>query len=416
MRIAYLASRYPQVSHTFIQREVGAVRRAGLTVETLAIRRAQPDEVLSRADREEFERTTSLLPVSPTKLISVQVRALRTAPFAYLRTLGTALRLTPGGARGTLWQLFYFAEAILMWSLCAERGIRHVHVHFANVSADVAMLATIFGGRASATETWTWSFTMHGPTEFYDVRHHRLAEKATDADFVVCISDFARSQLMALLPEKAWPKLRVVHCGVDPAIYARPEPAQRAQQGIEVLCVGRLVPEKGQTILLEAIAHLRGAGRDVRCSFVGDGPSRELLETAIRERGLGGAVRLLGSVGQDEIRTAYSEADVFCLPSFAEGVPVVLMEAMSMELPVVTTRIAGIPELVTDGVNGLLVPPGRADELAAALQRLVDDLSLRRRLGARARETVIASFEIDAIGLQLRDLFETFLKTEAEPR
>jgi colanic acid/amylovoran biosynthesis glycosyltransferase len=416
MRIAYLTSRYPQVSHTFIQREVRAVRRAGATVETFAIRRAQPHEILSRADQEEFERTTSLLPVSTAAVVAAHVRAVIGAPAAYLRTLALALRLTPGGARGTLWQLFYFGEGILMWDYCVDRGIRHVHVHFANVAADVAMLATAFGGRAAAWERWTWSFTMHGPTEFYDVRHHRLPEKAADADFVVCISDYARSQIMVLLPEKAWSKLRVVHCGVDPAVYTPRDSDQRSDAAIEVLCVGRLVPEKGQTVLLEAIAQLRSAGRDVRCTCIGDGTSRTLLEEAIRERGLDGAARLVGSVGQDEIRAAYDDADVFCLPSFAEGVPVVLMEAMSMELPVVTTRIAGIPELITDDVDGLLVPPGRADELAAALQRLVDDPSLRRRLGARARETVMASFEIEAIGRQLHDVFDVFLEDEAEPR
>ena len=409
MRIAYLTSRYPAVSHTFIQREVRALSRTGLTVETFAIRRAQPHEVLAEVDREEFERTTSLLPVSPAALVTAHARAVLGAPFAYLRTLARALRLTPGGARGTLWQLFYFGEAILMWNHCVGRNIRHLHVHFANVSADVAMLATAFGRLAERGESWTWSFTMHGSTEFFDVRHHRLAQKAADAHFVVCVSDFTRSQLMGLLPESEWPKLRVVHCGLDPATYA-PADGNRPGPGIEVLCVGRLVPGKGQAVLLEAIRQLRSGGRDVRCTFVGDGPSRGVLEAAIREGGMDGVVTLTGAVGQDEIRAAYGDADVFCLPSFAEGVPVVVMEAMSMEIPVVTTLIAGVPELITDGVNGLLVRPGRADELAAALQRLVDDPDLRQRLGARARETVMASFDIGAISWQLRDVFGSFLE------
>jgi colanic acid/amylovoran biosynthesis glycosyltransferase len=409
MRVAYLTSRYPAVSHTFIQREVRALSRTGVTVETFAIRRAQPHEVLSEADREEFERTTSLLPVSPAALVAAHFRAVIGAPFAYLRTVAMALRLTPGGARGTLWQLFYFGEAILMWNLCVGRGIRHLHVHFANVSADVAMLATAFGRLAERCESWTWSFTMHGSTEFFDVRHHRLPQKAADAQFVVCISDFTRSQLMGMLPESEWPKLRVVHCGVDPATYA-PVDGHRPGSGTRVLCVGRLVPGKGQAVLLEAIGQLRAGGRDVRCTLVGEGPSRGALEAAIRKNGMDDVVTLTGAVGQDEIRAAYGDADVFCLPSFAEGLPVVAMEAMSMEIPVVTTLIAGVPELITDGVNGLLVRPGRADELAAALQRLVDDPDLRRRLGARARETVMASFDINAISWQLRDVFGSFLE------
>jgi glycosyltransferase involved in cell wall biosynthesis len=409
MRIAYLTSRYPQVSHTFIQREVTALRRTGVTAETFAIRRAKADEVLSQADREEFARTTNLLPVSVAVLVAAHARAVVQGPFAYLRTLWKALRLTPGTARGTLWQLFYFGEAILMWHYCLDRGIRHVHVHFANVSADVAMLATAFGRLAQPDESWTWSFTMHGSTEFFDVRHFRLAQKAADARFVVCVSDFTRSQLMGMLPEREWPKLRVVHCGVDPATYA-PVRGERPESGLRVLCVGRLVPGKGQAVLLEAIGQLRAGGRDVRCTLVGEGPSRGVLEEAIRTNGMEGAVTLTGAVGQDEIRAAYGAADVFCLPSFAEGLPVVAMEAMSMEIPVVTTLIAGVPELITDDVNGLLVAPGRVDELALALQRLADDPALRRRLGSRGRETVLASFDIDSIGRQLHDVFSSFLE------
>jgi colanic acid/amylovoran biosynthesis glycosyltransferase len=409
MRIAYLTSRYPQVSHTFIQREVLALRRTGVDVETFAIRRAKPHEVLSQADREEFARTTSLLPVSLAALVAAHARAVIQGPIAYLRTLYKALRLTPGTARGTLWQLFYFGEAILMWSYCLDRGIRHVHVHFANVSADVAMLATAFGRMAQPNEPWTWSFTMHGSIEFFDVRHFRLAQKAADARFVVCISDFTRSQLMGMLPEREWPKLRVVHCGIDPATYA-PVDGQRTESGIRVLCVSRLVPGKGQAVLLEAIGQLRAGGRDVRCTLVGDGPSRGALEATIRKNGMDGVVTLTGAMGQDEIRASYGDADVFCLPSFAEGLPVVAMEAMSMEIPVVTTLIAGVPELIADDVNGLLVSPGRVDELAMALQRLADDPALRRRLGSRGRETVMASFDIDAISRQLRDVFGSFLE------
>ena len=408
MRIAYLTSHYPQVSHTFIQREVTALRRTGATAETFAIRRAKADEVLSHADREEFARTTSLLPVSVAALVAAHARAMMQGPVAYLRTLRKALRLTPGSARGTVWQLFYFGEAILMWRYCLDRGIRHVHVHFANVAADVAMLATTVGRLAQPEESWTWSFTMHGSTEFFDVRHYRLPQKAADAHFVVCVSDFTRSQMMGMLPESEWPKLRVVHCGVDPATYA-PVDGHRHEAGLRVLCVGRLVPGKGQALLLEAIGQLRAGGRDIRCTLVGDGPSRGVLEAAIRKNGMEGAVTLTGAVGQDEIRAAYGAADVFCLPSFAEGLPVVAIEAMSMEIPVVTTLIAGVPELITDDVNGLLVSPGRVDELAAALQRLADDPALRRRLGSRGRETVVESFDIDSIGRQLHDVFRLFL-------
>ena len=403
--VAYLTSRYPQVSHTFIQREVLALRAAGQPVETFAIRRAQPDEVLSAVDRAEFARTASILPVGPLRLAATHLRALAGAPGAYLRTLARALRLSPGGGRATLWRLFYFAEAILLWAACRERGLRHVHVHFANVAADVALLATAYGRAAAPGERWSWSFTMHGPTEFADTRLHRLPEKAADAAFVVCISDFARSQVMALLPESAWGKLPVVHCGVDTAAYAPVARASRDDGALHVLCVGRLVPEKGQAVLLDALGRVRAAGRDVRLTFVGDGPSRPALEATARERGLDGAVTFAGAVGQDEIRDLYAAADVFCLPSFAEGVPVVLMEAMAMEIPVVMTRIAGAAELIADGESGVLVAPGRADELAGVLARLGDDAGLRRRLGEGGRRAVLAGYDLAAIGPQLRDVF-----------
>ena len=173
--VAYLTSLYPAVSHTFIQREVLELRRAGVQVETFTIRPAPEEHLLSPVDRSEAERTESVLPVPPKRLIAAHLRALGRRPLAYLRTLGRALSLSPGGMRGSLWQLFYFAEAIVLHQMLDQRGIRHIHVHFANVSADVALLVTEYANRRR--EPWSWSFTMHGSTEFYDVEQHRLRQK-----------------------------------------------------------------------------------------------------------------------------------------------------------------------------------------------------------------------------------------------
>jgi glycosyltransferase involved in cell wall biosynthesis len=405
MRIAYLVSRYPQVSHTFIQREVEALRRAGLEIDTFSVRRPAPEEVLGELDRSEHARTHALLPIGPAALAGHHLRALAAGPRDYLATLAAALRRgAPGGPRAALWQLFYFAEAIIMWNLCRRRGVRRIHVHFANVAADVAMLATAFGSAVEPDRGWSWSFTMHGPTEFYDVGAHRLAAKARAAAFVVCISDFARSQLMALLDEDGWSKLHVVHCGIDPADYEGR--AERPAGGpLRIVCVGRLVPEKGQAVLVDALARVRQAGHDVECTFVGEGRSRARLEDAVAARGVRDAVTFTGALDRDAVRERYLAADAFCLPSFAEGLPVVLMEAMAAGLPVVTTPIAGVPELVEDGRNGLLVAPGRADRLADALAALAADPDLRQRLGAQARETVRRDFNLATIGPALRDLF-----------
>jgi len=409
MRIAYLVSRYPAVSHTFVLREVLALRRLGVLIDTFSIRRSRSEELLSAADREAFETTYAILPPRIGDLLRAHAMALVTRPWRYLVTLWLALRLTPGGLRGTLWQLFYFIEAVVFWHECRRRGIRHVHAHFANVAADVALLtASLGGGRA---EGWSWSFTMHGPTEFYDVGGYRLTRKVERASFVVCISDFCRSQLMALVGPEHWPKLRKAYCGVDVDAYRPQSPASDDGAGgtretARVLCVGRLTSEKGQAVLLRAVAELTRRRRlPVEVVFVGDGPTRAALQELASSLGVGERVTFKGSVGQDTIRSHYAAADLFCLPSFAEGVPVVLMEAMAMGLPVVTTRIMGTPELVDDGVSGLLVSPGRVDELARALAELISAPDRRKAMGRAGREKVCAEFEIERSARRVHELF-----------
>ena len=408
MRIAYLVSRYPAVSHTFVLREVLALRRLGLLIDTFSVRRSRPEELLSTADREAFETTYAILPPRIGDLLRAHAIALLTRPSRYVVTLWLALRLTPGGLRGTLWQLFYFIEAVIFWHECRRRGIRHVHAHFANVAADVALLAASLGG--GGADGWSWSFTMHGSSEFYDAAQNRLAKKVERASFVVCISDFCRSQLMALADEDHWPKLRKARCGVDVDAY-RPgstesdDSAGATPGTARILCVGRLTSAKGQALLIRAVAELSRRRLPVEAVFVGDGPTRAILQELAQSLGIGERVVFTGSVGQDTIRSQYAAADLFCLPSLAEGVPVVLMEAMAMGLPVVTTRIMGTPELVDDGVSGLLVSPGRVDELARALAELISAPDRREAMGRAGREKVCAEFEIEQSARRVHELF-----------
>jgi colanic acid/amylovoran biosynthesis glycosyltransferase len=413
-RIAYLCSLYPAVSHTFILREIEALRALGAEVTTFSIHRAGAEHLLSEAERRAAASTFAILPPRWVALLAGHLRIALRAPRAYLMTLGLALRLASGGLRGRLWQLFYFAEAVVLWQQCNSRGIRHVHAHLANVAADVALLTTSLGCALDGRDSWSWSFTMHGPTEFFDVSHFRLAHKVERASFVICISDFARSQLMALSDTADWHKLRVVHCGVPLAHFSR-----RAAVSSEpsVLYVGRLVPEKGQAVLLQALALLRDSGRAVRATLVGEGPQRHALEALAVQLGVAGQTRFTGALGQPEIHTLYEEAALFCLPSFAEGVPCVLMEAMAMELPVVSTAIAGIPELVEDEHNGLLVAPGRPDRLALALERLLADPELRRRLGANGRMKVAEQFNLERSAEHLYAIFAAELpRADVSPR
>jgi glycosyltransferase involved in cell wall biosynthesis len=416
VKIAYLCSEYPAISHTFVLREVEALRRLGAALTTFSIRRTRADRLLSEADRRAAETTVAILPPSWPRLLRVQLGLMLRAPGVYASTLALALRLAPPGLRGRLWQVFYFAEATMLWSACRERGIRHIHVHLANAAADLALLATRIGAAVEPEQPWSWSFTMHGPTEFADLRHYRLAEKLSDASFVVCISDFARSQLMALSDPDDWDRLEVIHVGIPVDQFTRSAPPQPTSRPPSILYIGRLVPEKGQAVLLEAVALLAGRGHNVEVTLAGDGALRGDLEARAERLGIGPQVSFLGAVGQDRLRELYEGASIFCLPSFAEGVPVVLMEAMAMALPVVSTRITGIPELIEDGVGGLLVAPGRPDELADRLETLLSDPALCRDLGAHGREAVLREFDAERSATQLYELFAKRLLGAAPDR
>jgi colanic acid/amylovoran biosynthesis glycosyltransferase len=412
LKIAYLCSLYPAVSHTFVLREIDALRDLGLEIATFSIHRARSDQMLAHADRVAFESTYAILPPRWTALFAGHLRLATSAPVAYLSTLVLALRLAPAGLRGRLWQFFYFVEAVLLWTECRRRGIRHIHVHMANVAADAALLAAHLGSAIEPERPWSWSFTMHGPTEFFDVSHFRLATKLRHARFVICITDYTRSQLMALSDLKVWDKLHVIHVGIPIEQFSRSENTSRPKGIPTILFIGRLVPEKGHAVLLEAAALLAKRGHKFNVTLAGDGPERPTLERFAEQLGLASQVSFSGAVGQEEIHAMYSEASIFCLPSFAEGLPVVLMEAMAMELPVVSTWITGVPELVEDGRTGLLVAPGRADELADALERLLSDPARSHEMGSAAREKVIREFNTENSAEQVHALFTEHISSE----
>lgn len=390
--VAYLVSQYPLVSHTFIEREIAGLRARGMPVHTFSIR--APGELFSEAMRAEAASTTVLQDSWP-RLARAGLRGLAARPREGLASLGRALATGEARARSRLWQLFYTAEAMRLLAELERLGIRHIHAHFANNGADVARAAVAHARSIDPEGGWRWSFTMHGPTEFEAVDRFDLAAKVADADAVACISDFTRSQLMRFSDPADWDKLGVVHMSVDADRFVPTERAGRTGP-LRILDVGRLVPEKGAPVLLDAVTRLAAAGVEVELRLVGSGDLADSLGRAVAERGLGDRVELVGPVGQDEILAQYHWADVFCLPSFAEGLPVVLMEAMATGLPVVTTAINGIPELVRDGRNGRLLPPGRADLLADALSGLAADPDLRSRLGVQARRDVLDGFTVES--------------------
>jgi glycosyltransferase involved in cell wall biosynthesis len=407
-RVAYIVSHYPALSHTFIQREVLALRELGTEVDVFSIHRTA-STVMSNADVAELASTFAVLPVSLPALVSAHARAFRRSPRAYVRILRYALSCSPRGARALLWQVFYFAEAIIVWNRCRARGVRHLHAHFANVGADVAWLAAEFGQLTDGPASWSWSFTMHGCIEFWNVDRFNLARKVTAADLVIAISEFTRAQLMGFVEPEHWDKVTVVHCGVDLDRY-QPSSSRstRDADSVEVLCVGRLSAEKGQALLLRAIGQLVHTGKEVRLTLVGDGPLRRQLEDESARLGIEHAVTFTGAVDQDEIPAYYRRADVFCQPSFMEGIPVVLMEAMASGLPVVSSGVAGIPELVIDGHSGLLIPPGRPCAFAKAIGQLVDSPALRVAMGRAGRAIVEREFAAAHCARQVATLFRTF--------
>jgi glycosyltransferase involved in cell wall biosynthesis len=406
-RVAYLVSAFPAVSHTFIARELDALRARGVDVVTMSIRKTPAHQLLSEQDRRAADETVSVFPLDMARFIAAHLRGVLTRPRGYLSTLRLALSMSRGGVRANLWQLFYFAESILIWSECRRRGVRHIHAHFANVASAVALLAADFG----RPDGLRWSFTMHGYTEFDEVTGYALAEKVRRAAFTACISDFCRSQLLKLVEPEYWDRLSVVRCGLA-ADEVRSLPARvpaSAPAGddapLRLLYVGRLVPEKGVLVLLDALAALNERGVRIEAVLVGDGPYRDELERSARRLGLATHVTFTGALTGARVAPLYREADVFCLPSFAEGLPVVLMEAMANELPVVTSRLAGIAELVDHDVNGLLLAPGRADVIVDALARLAADPELRARWGRAGRERVLRDYDVARSAQQLESLF-----------
>ena len=401
-RVAYLASVYPAVSHTFVMREIMALRAHGMQVDTFSVRTPPTAGLLSAADRRERENTGYILPPRWGRLLAAHVRTAADRPLRYLSTLWFALSTRPAGLRAALWHLFYFCESVFLFHELRLRKITHLHVHFGMACATTAMITSRLGGI-------TYSLTVHGPTIFFDAHRFLLREKVERAALVFCISDFCRSQVMCHVSPEHWHKLHIVHCGVEGNVYQPREARDRATDGTHLLCVGRLVPEKAQEVLLRAIACHRDDFPTLHGTLVGDGPDRERLEALSHELGIEDRVSLPGAVGQDDIQAYYDQADVFVLPSFAEGLPVVLMEAMAKELPAISTRIAGISELIEDQVTGRLVPPGNRDALARAIREVLEDPEGRERLARNGRRKVLAEFEMDDIGRRAAAVFRTHL-------
>jgi colanic acid/amylovoran biosynthesis glycosyltransferase len=397
-RLAYLLSSYPLLSESFVLKEVVSLRALGFDISVASVNRPdRPLHLLGEVERREADMTYYLKARGWWAPVRAHLRVARSAPEAWLRGWRRVIRLAGFDLRRLLYSSFYFTEALMVGTWMQDRALSHVHTHLGSQASTVGMFVKdVF--------SFGWSVTIHGPDEFYDASGQHLTEKMDHVDFAVCISDFTRSQLMRLSEYERWTKYEVCRLGVDTAQFHPPE-RRDPRTSVEILCVGRLTPAKGQHLLLESLSRLVGSDRSPHLRFIGGGPDEGSLRDAARRLGIESHVTFEGPVNHDRVVEFYRRADIFCLPSFAEGLPVALMEAMAMELPCVSTRITGIPELVEDGVTGLLVSASNVEQLADALRRLIDDDELRRRLGRAGRERVTQHYELSTNTGRLAGIF-----------
>ena len=396
VRLAYLTSQYPAASHTFIRREVEALRELGWAIDTFSVRPPGGGEAASEPDRREADRTFYILKQSAGAFLAAHLAELFSRPGPYLRTFGLALSHRAHGGRGLLLGIAHFAESVLLARELRKRGTTHLHNHFANSAATVGLLASrLLGIR--------WSFTMHGISETDYPAGLMLGRKIEAADLVVCVSWFGRAQGMRLVDPREWDKMHVVRCGLPFDRIPLKGPAGARKKTI--ICVGRLSPEKGQAGLLRAFAKVRPSHPELELRLVGDGPERGTLEALAEELGISGAVTFAGRLPEEETLAEIARSDLLVLPSFMEGLPIVLMEAMAVGVPVIASRVAGIPELVEDGATGLLFTPSNWDELASGIDRLLGDETLRAKLAERAKAKVAAEFDTRKSAAELARLF-----------
>lgn len=385
MRLAYLCGEYPRATDTFIQREVNALRAAGLHVATISVRRPAKRE--QGTDEQEAERkgTHYLLPCSPWRLLADHIGLLVRSPKRYGRAMWLALTTRSPGLRSLLYQAFYFAEAGLVAAHMKRHDLTHLHNHAPDASGYVTMLAAELGDL-------TYSMTLHGFGILSEPRRWRLNEKLERCLFAICVSWYARSQAMLWSDRRHWDRFHVIHCGIDPETIPVRE---HAGQGSRLLFVGRFDHVKGLPLLLDAVAELAGVRPDVHLDLAGDGPERADLEAIVQDRRIAEHVTFHGYLSQAQLRELQEQVDVCVMTSFAEGVPVVLMEAMAAGLPIVAPRITGIPELVDDGVSGYLVPAGHRDELVRRIEVLLDDPDCRNAFGRAGRAKVEREFRLN---------------------
>jgi glycosyltransferase involved in cell wall biosynthesis len=396
MRIAYLVNQYPKVSHSFIRREILCLEKQGVEVIRYAVR-GWDSEVVDAQDIEEKNKTKYLLRKGWLSLLPYVLPAFVKAPIRFLIAGTKALQLGISGEKSLPYYLIYFLEALVLRRWISNAQCTHLHVHFGTNSAQVAMLVQLLG-------KIPYSFTVHGPEEFDIPRSIHLREKAQYAKNVIAISSFGRSQLYRHIDYRDWPKVKVVRCGLEKSFYEIE--TGKVPDTNKLVCVGRLCEQKGQLLLVEAVKQLVSEQVPVHLVLAGDGEMRDEIELLIEKNNLSDFIDITGWISSDQVRDEILSSRALVLPSFAEGLPVVIMEAMVLRRPVLTTFIAGIPELVVDKENGWLFPAGSVNDLSGAIKDcLKTPVERLISMGDSGHERVLQRHDIE---IEVRKLIEYF--------
>jgi len=398
-----VVSRFPKLTETFVLYELQAVEDEGASIELYPLQRQRAPKMHPEAGM--WLRRAHFTPFLSWTIVRANLRFITRRPGLYCTTLLRLLRRTCGSVRYLGGALAFYPKAVYFAATMAADAVDHLHAHFANHPAAVAWVVHRLSGIP-------YSFTAHGSDLHRD--RHMLRDKVAEAAFVVAISEYNRNVILEECGQDASAKVLVIHCGVDlRAFRPRPADANGDQLGrpLAILCIGTLHEVKGQTYLIEACRRLAAGGLGFICHFIGDGPDWKALSRQAVRAGLGARVHFHGRMTQEEVREVLKEADVVVAPSVPtrsgrrEGIPVALMEAMSCGVPVIASRLSGIPELVEDGSTGVLVEPRDVEGLSSALERLLRDRELRRRLGRAGQAKVEEDFDLQKSAAALMQRF-----------
>jgi colanic acid/amylovoran biosynthesis glycosyltransferase len=387
--VAYVVNSYPG-SFTFVSDEIDQLRLLGIKVVPMSLNTVQKVDLLDARDRDELGRTKFIKAAKPWKIAKAIATQVARNPGNVIAALRAAVGYEPWNLKRLVWRLMYLIEAFVVADQARRNSVEHLHAHFGGAPSFVAWFASILLGDVP------WSFTVHGPHDFFDEGPNQLQAKVGAASFTVAISDYCRSQLLRIAASsEAAGRIKIVRCGIDLSRFAfRPrarDAETHAQSPFRVVMVARLAAEKGQFVLLDALAELRQRGYNVVVDLVGSGPARAELERQVLDRRIGEYVTFHGAQAPAMVVALLQSADVFCLPSFAEGLPVSIMEAMAIGIPVIATAINGTPELVEHGRTGQLVIAGRSHDVAEAVQALLKNPESATNMIVAARAAVEAS-------------------------